>query len=110
MEQEGSLLISEYAANIAETDVLKTTDLHPVLQGLYGEVGGIMAAAKKHVREKSAYPGFKKAAEEEFGDALWYLAAICRRVDYSLADIFSEAGDHEDFQRLGAASWPAQCD
>ena len=71
MQKEGSLLLSEYAAEVAATDVLGSTDFNPVLQGLYGEVGGIMATAKKHVREKSAYPGFRLAAEEEFGDTLW---------------------------------------
>ncbi|HMV59570.1 MAG TPA: hypothetical protein PKD38_20430, partial [Nitrospira sp.] len=79
MKKEGSLLLSDYAAEIAATDVLNPNDFNPVLQGLYGEVGGIMATAKKNVRERTAYPGFKKAAEEEFGDTLWYLAAICRR-------------------------------
>ena len=80
MKKEGSLLLSDYAAEIAATDVLNPNDFNPVLQGLYGEVGGIMATAKKSVRERTAYPGFKKAAEEEFGDTLWYLAAICRRL------------------------------
>ena len=66
MKKEGSLLLSDYAAGIAATDVLNPNDFNPVLQGLYGEVGGIMATAKKHVRDKSAYPGYKRAAEEEF--------------------------------------------
>jgi NTP pyrophosphatase (non-canonical NTP hydrolase) len=104
MKKEGSLLLSEYAAEIADTDVLRSTDLNVVLQGLYGEVGGIMAAAKKHVREKSAYPGFRRAAEEEFGDTLWYLAAICRRMQVPLEDIFAEAANHGNFRSVGAAS------
>lgn len=104
MQKEGSLLLSDYAAEIAATDVLNPADFNPVLQGLYGEVGGIMATAKKHVREKTAYPGFKKAAEEEFGDTLWYLAAICRRMQIPLEDIFAEAADHGNFKNVGAAS------
>ena len=75
----GSLLLADYAAEIADTDVLDPSEISPILQGLYGEVGGIMSTAKKHIREKSAYPGFRRAAEEEFGDTLWYLAALCRR-------------------------------
>lgn len=47
MKNEGSLLLSDYAAEIAATDVLNSHDFNPVLQGLYGEVGGIMATAKK---------------------------------------------------------------
>lgn len=104
MQKEGSLLLSEYAAEVAATDVLCSTDINPVLQGLYGEVGGIMATAKKLVREKSAYPGFRMAAEEEFGDTLWYLAAICRRMQIPLEDIFAEAVDHGNFKIVGAAS------
>lgn len=104
MKKEGSLLLSDYAAEIADTDVLNPVDFNPVLQGLYGEVGGIMATVKKHVRDKSAYPGFKKAAEEEFGDTLWYLAAICRRLNVPLDEIFGEAADHGNFKNVGAAS------
>ncbi len=104
MHKEGSFLLSNYAAEIADTDVLSSTDFNPVLQGLYGEVGGIMATAKKHVREKSAYPGFKKAAEEEFGDTLWYLAALCRRMQEPLEVIFAEAANHKSFKSVGAAS------
>lgn len=104
MKKEGSLLLSDYAAEIATTDVLNPSDFNPVLQGLYGEVGGIMATAKKHVRDKSAYPGFKKAAEEEFGDTLWYLAAICRRLNVPLDEIFGEAANHGNFKNVGAAS------
>jgi len=104
MKNEGSLLLSDYAAEIAATDVLDPHDFNPVLQGLYGEVGGIMATAKKTIREGTAYPGFKKAAEEEFGDTLWYLAAICRRLQIPLEEIFEEAANHGDFRNVGAAS------
>ncbi|MDM5077237.1 nucleoside triphosphate pyrophosphohydrolase family protein [Aeromonas media] len=104
MNSEGFLLLSNYAAEIAATDVLNPNDFSPVLQGLYGEVGGIMATAKKSVREGTAYPGFKKAAEEEFGDTLWYLAAICRRLQIPLEEIFAEAANHGNFKNVGAAS------
>lgn len=104
MKKEGSLLLSDYAAEIAATDVLNPSDFNPVLQGLYGEVGGIMASVKKHVRDKSAYPGFKKVAEEEFGDTLWYLAAICRRLNFPLDEIFGDAANHGNFKNVGAAS------
>ena len=63
-----------------------------------------MATAKKSVREGTAYPGFKKAAEEEFGDTLWYLAAICRRLQIPLEEIFAEAASHGDLKNVGAAS------
>jgi NTP pyrophosphatase (non-canonical NTP hydrolase) len=104
MKKEGSLLLSDYAVEIAATDVLDPHDFNPVLQGLYGEVGGIMATAKKNIREGTAYPGFRKAAEEEFGDTLWYLAAICRRLQIPIEEIFEEAANHGNFRNVGAAS------
>ena len=104
MQKHGSLLLADYANEISATDVLDQADINPILQGLYGEVGGIMSTIKKHVREKSAYPGFKKAAEEEFGDTLWYLAALCRRLQLPLDKVFSEATNQGDFKAVGAAS------
>lgn len=99
-----SLLLSEYADRIAETDVLDPSDVNPVLQGLYGEVGGIMSTVKKHIREQSAYPGYKRATEEEFGDTLWYLAALCRRLHIPLDEILADAASGEHFRTVGAAS------
>lgn len=84
-------MLKQYALDVVDTDVLPSNDLRPILQGLYGEVGGIMSTAKKHVREGAAYPGFRRAAEEEFGDALWYLAALCRRLNLRLEDVFADA-------------------
>lgn len=100
----GSFRLADYAAEIADTDVLDPSDVNPILQGLYGEVGGIMSTAKKHIREKSAYPGFKRAAEEEFGDTLWYLAGLCRRLSIPLDQLFAEAASGERFKTVGAAS------
>lgn len=100
----GSFLLSDYSSKIADTDVLDPSEINPILQGLYGEVGGIMSTAKKHIREKSAYPGFKRAAEEEFGDTLWYLAALCRRLSIPLDELFAEAATGERFRTIGAAS------
>jgi NTP pyrophosphatase (non-canonical NTP hydrolase) len=100
----GSFLLSDYASQIVDTDVLDPSEIGPILQGLYGEVGGIMSTAKKHIRERSAYPGFKRAAEEEFGDTLWYLAALCRRLSIPLDELFAEAASGERFRTIGAAS------
>ena len=84
-------IIVEYEAAIASTDIVDPHELRPIQHGLFGEVGGIMATAKKLVREKNAYPGYRKAAEEEFGDTLWYLAALCRRRTICLADLIHKA-------------------
>lgn len=90
-----TMLPSSYMLEAAKTDVLTASDFNPVLLGLYGEVGGIMATVKKHIREGTAYPSFQRAAVEEFGDTLWYLAALCRRADISLDKLFLDALSHE---------------
>lgn len=102
--RSGSIVLAEYVVAVLPTDVLPPADLHPALMGLYGEVGGIMSAAKKHVREGQAYPGFKKAAEEEFGDTLWYFNAVCRRVGVPLESVFAEAANGSSFSTTCAAS------
>lgn len=99
----GSLFLSDYADGTAPTDVLGP-EIEPVLQGLFGEVGGIMATAKKHVRDGGAYPGYRRSAEEEFGDTLWYLAALCRRASVPLEELFLEATRDQGFRARGAAS------
>ncbi len=63
-----------------------------------------MSTAKKHIREQSAYPGFKRAAEEEFGDTLWYLAALCRRLKIPFDELFAEAASNARFRTAGAAT------
>jgi len=82
-----SALLEAYVDGIRPTDRLPEEDLRPVLMGLFGEVGSIMAPAKKLHREKEAYPGYRAAVEEEFGDTLWYLAGLARRTGCSLPDI-----------------------
>src|SRR5688572_5833260 len=88
---QGSILLSRYAKDIVETDVLSPTDVRSVQHGLFGEVGGIMSTAKKHVRDGNLYPEYRRAAEEEFGDTLWYFAALCRRCGIELDTVFERA-------------------
>ncbi len=100
----GTILLSDYVASIRDTDVLPEADLGSVLLGLYGEVGGIMSTVKKHVREGAAYPGFRRVAEEEFGDTLWYFSALCRRTHFSLDSLFAAAASGADYRQVSAAS------
>tara|TARA_R110001583_G_scaffold113519_3_gene264037 strand:+ start:16450 stop:17607 length:1158 start_codon:yes stop_codon:yes gene_type:complete len=99
----GSLPLSEYETLIEKTDRFSKEELTPVLLGLYGEVGSIMSATKKYRREKKAYVGYKEAVEEEFGDALWYFTAICRRFDFSISDVFEAAFDANDMKTISAS-------
>ncbi|MFI2819374.1 MULTISPECIES: nucleoside triphosphate pyrophosphohydrolase family protein [Halomonadaceae] len=87
----GSIPLCEYERLIKETDRFEEDVITPILLGLYGEVGSIMSASKKYHREKQAYIGYKEAVEEEFGDALWYFTALCRRVSLNISEVFDEA-------------------
>jgi hypothetical protein len=78
---------------VEPTDRLPVDDLQPIFLGLFGEVGSIMATAKKFHREKEAYAGYRNAVEEEFGDALWYFAALCRRLKIRLDQILGKRAD-----------------
>ena len=55
------------------------SEIQPVLFGLFGEVGSLLATAKKRVRERTAFAEYDASLVEEFGDVLWYFAALCRR-------------------------------
>lgn len=100
----GSMLLRDYLRDIEATDELPKDEITPVLFGLYGEVGSILSTAKKLDRDKGSYIGYKKTREEEFGDVLWYFAALCRRVGASADDIFSKATASADYQHVVAAN------
>lgn len=89
---KSAIQLDEYARQVAPTDKLAAGDLQPVLLGLFGEVGSIMAAAKKLHREGSDFTGYRIDTIEEFGDALWYFSALCRRLKFSVQSIFAKAG------------------
>lgn len=97
------LLITEYESSSALTDRLSGDELTPIRLGLFGEVGGLMATSKKFHREGEAYTAHKGAVIEEFGDTLWYLSALCRRLRYSLEDIVVEAAQGEDVSSVFVA-------
>jgi NTP pyrophosphatase (non-canonical NTP hydrolase) len=87
----GAIPLQEYERLIIETDRFSVEDINPIRLGLYGEVGSIMTASKKYRRDKQAYPSYKAAVEEEFGDALWYFSALCKRANIKLAGVFDAA-------------------
>jgi len=85
------VLLTDYMNQIEPTDKLALDDLQPILLGLFGEVGSIMATAKKFHREGEAYASYRHAVEEEFGDALWYFTALCRRLAMRVDEILAAA-------------------
>lgn len=92
-----SILLRDYMREIEPTDKLPQGDLHPILMGLFGEVGSIMAVSKKRLREQEAYPEYQRAVEEEFGDVLWYFTALCRRLEIGVDIIFSDSVDKNGY-------------
>ena len=98
------MLLRHYMQEIEPTDKLPQDNLHPILMGLFGEVGSIMATTKKYTREDVAYAGYKQAVEEEFGDALWYFTTLCRRLGIGVDTILSEAANQDRYSKSIAAS------
>lgn len=99
-----SILLTDYMSQVAPTDTLPLDDLQPVLLGLFGEVGSIMATAKKFHREREAYAGYRHAVEEEFGDALWYFTALCRRLKIRVDEVLAGVASGENYATSVAAN------
>jgi NTP pyrophosphatase (non-canonical NTP hydrolase) len=99
-----TILLRDYIEGASATDRFANNDLHPILLGLFGEVGGIMAAVKKNKREGDAFLGYRPAVVEEFGDVLWYLTALCRRVGKGVDKIFAAATQNERYATIIATN------
>ena len=105
-----TVLLHQYAAGVEATDKIDKDDVQPILLGLFGEIGSVMSAVKKHKREGAAFLGFRQAVEEEFGDALWYLAALCRRLKVDFEETFAGVAKNGKYSTAIAAGdlpgWP----
>lgn len=99
-----TIVIEDYVDAVRKTDRLEQEDFRPVLMGLFGEVGSIMAPAKKLHREKEAYKWSQDAVEEELGDALWYFTALVRRTGHSLSEIITDVTGNTVYKKIIAAS------
>lgn len=109
-DESATILLADYRALVDPTDKMPA-ELEPVLFGLFGEVGGVMATSKKHHREGGdVYVGFREAAVDEFGDTLWYIVAIARRLKLPIEAIFADAaGKYSQDSAVAAndlAGWP----
>jgi NTP pyrophosphatase (non-canonical NTP hydrolase) len=103
-EQCQSILLCDYIKGAEATDRFPKADIQPILLGLYGEVGSVMSAVKKHKRDKDAFIGYREAVGEEFGDALWYFTALCNRLGVSIDVILAEAANNGKYKTAIAAS------
>jgi hypothetical protein len=99
-----TISLRDYAEEIAPTDKLPHDKIQPALMGLFGEVGSLMAASKKRIRDEDVYTEYHDTVCEEFGDVLWYFGAICRRLKIPIQDVFLGASSGDDFCILLVAS------
>lgn len=72
--------------------------------GLFGEVGSVIATAKKQRREGAAYVEYRQNLIEEFGDCLWYFTTLCIRLQADFDEIFRQASTGDGYLSLIAAS------
>ena len=98
------ILLEEYVAAVSPTDRLADDAFSIILMGIFGEVGSIMATAKKLNREGHAYKWFKAAVVEEFGDVLWYFTALAHRTNSNLPDLLSNAVEAGRYKKSVATS------
>lgn len=82
------ILLSKYESVAMRTDQFKEDpiSIDQLRYGFFGEVGSLLAAVKKYNRDTAA-PSERESAEEELGDALWYLSALVRRDGFTLAQV-----------------------
>ena len=83
------LTLASYQRRAQQTDQLRSIDsgLAFPLLGLFGETGSLLSEVKKKQRDPIAYIGYQESVREEFGDVLWYLAALADRAQLSLSEL-----------------------
>lgn len=83
------LALSDYQKQASQTDQRKFVDdsLAFPLLGLFGEIGSLLSEVKKKQRDSVSYLGYEHSVLEEFGDVLWYLAAVAGRGHIPLAEL-----------------------
>jgi NTP pyrophosphatase (non-canonical NTP hydrolase) len=91
MEATGALGLNEYQVRSVDTDRLAGKGITLPALGLVGEIGSLLSEVKKKQRDTAAYVSYESAVREEFGDTLWYLAAVARIAGVSLASLFSDS-------------------
>ncbi|MBU9573945.1 nucleoside triphosphate pyrophosphohydrolase family protein [Burkholderia multivorans] len=85
--RNSALPLSEYEARASASNQFKGTPeaFNQLRYGLFGEVGGILAAIKKSKRDLG--PAEQANVTEEIGDALWYLTTVGIECQHSLNEL-----------------------
>ena len=82
-------------ASCSDKTLLKGDErLSFLLLGLFGEIGSLLSELKKKQRDKAAYFAYDQSAQEETGDALWYLTNVASHLEVTLEEL--AAGVTED--------------
>lgn len=88
------MTLSEYqkqAFKTAQIDWSDSARRHIPAFGAIGELGSLVSELKKSLRDGRAYTEGEANLIEEFGDVLWYLAALCSHYEFSLAEVIRQA-------------------
>jgi len=93
--------MNEYQRVARQTDKM-TDGLEMPILGLFGEVGSLLSALKKKMRDKTAFTNYDSTILEELGDALWYFTIIASRTQLDLSILaqrmFREIDDWDEAQ------------
>lgn len=89
--------LAAYNREIACTDKLPVGEVEPVLFGLFGEVGSVLAVVKKHERDGPKGGSWNRVFVEELADVLWYFATLSRRLGVDLDQLFVVVGPLEGY-------------
>lgn len=84
--------LNEYQQAAQETDRAPSgaeSDLAIPLLGLAGEVGTLLSAHKKYLRDGEAFQVYNEQVAEDLGDILWYTANLATKFGLALNDIAS---------------------
>ena len=89
-----TLTFNEYEKRAKANDVTNHKDnLYVGVIGFAGEVGDLVSALKKEIRNEAKYYHLNDTIEEEIGDCLWYVFKIARVAGVSPATTLSMAGN-----------------
>ena len=82
------LTLAEYQSVAKKSDQFgeDSSSVDQLRYGFFGEVGSLLASVKKAQRDFFA-PTERESAEEELGDALWYLTALIGRESLTLETV-----------------------
>ena len=80
------VFMNEYQRAANRTDKMPEGFEMPIL-GLFGEVGSLLSALKKKMRDKAAFAKYDKTILEELGDVLWYFTIIASRANLNLSEL-----------------------